>query len=72
MFGQNYCKSYILLLCYLDLDSRSEAEQPKAHLKRLQDENIELLKETPPILFIIQFLPPKCIIKLGNQTAMMN
>ena len=58
MFGHNYCKCYILLLYYLDLDSRSEAEQSKDHLKSLQDENMQLPKETPSILFIIQFCPP--------------
>lgn len=55
MFEHNYCKTYILLLYCLALDSRSEAEQSNAYLKGLQDENRQLPNETPPILFIIQF-----------------
>ena len=66
MFGHNYCNCYILLLYYLDLDSRSEAEQSNTHLKRPENENMQLPRETPPVLFITQFRHPAMHSKIRD------
>lgn len=68
-FGHDYCKCYVLILYYSDLDSRSEAEELKVHLKRLQGECTQLSKKHPQFCLSSNSTPPPHHPKIREPTC---